>query len=228
LYVFGAGGHGKVVADVAIRAGWRVLALLDDNPKLADDTVWGLPVIRGRDRVENLLRSEDLVVFAIGNNAARMRLQRELERRGIRAQTVISPQAIVSDWASVGNGTVIMPGAIVNAGAVIGDGAILNTAAVVEHDCEVADFAHVSPNSSLGGAAKIGTLSQVGIGSSVLPQVRIGARTILGAGSVATCDLPDDVVAYGVPARIRRRLSYTDPVDIEHSYKKFSAAETRT
>jgi UDP-N-acetylbacillosamine N-acetyltransferase len=224
LYVFGAGGHGKVVADVAIQAGWRVLAVLDENLRLEDRTVGGLPVVSGRERVENLLRTNDSVALAIGNNAIRMRLHRELEDRGIRVQTVISPKAIVSNWATIGNGTVIMHAAIVNAGAVIGDGVILNTAAVVEHDCEIGDFAHVSPNSSLGGAAKIGIGSQVGIGASVLPRVRIGARTIVGAGSVATRDLPDDVIAYGVPARVRRQPPLAEPMDIEGSYKKYSTA----
>ena len=223
LYVFGAGGHGKVVADIAIQAGWRVLALLDDNPELAESTVLGLRVIVGRDGIEDLLRSDDLVALGIGSNAVRMRIQRELENRGIRVQTIISRHAVVSSWARIGRGTVVMPGAIVNAGAVIGDGVILNTGAVVEHDCEIGDFAHVSPNSTIGGTAKVGRLSQVAIGASVLPRVRVGARTILGAGSVATRDLPDDVIAYGVPARIRRRLSYLDPLNLEHAYKNENA-----
>jgi acetyltransferase-like isoleucine patch superfamily enzyme len=78
---------------------------------------------------------------------------------------------------------------------------------VVEHDCTVGDFAHLSPKSSLGGAACVETLAHVGIGATVLPLVRVGARTILGAGSVLTRDLPDDVIPYGVPARIQRDLA---------------------
>ena len=48
--------------------------------------------------------------------------------------------------------------------------------------------------------------SSIGAGCVILP-VTIGRNSIIGAGSVVTKDIPDNVLAYGNPARVVRRLS---------------------
>ena len=50
----------------------------------------------------------------------------------------------------------------------------------------------------------IGAGSWLGTNAVVLPGVTIGRHVAVGAGSVVTADLPDGVVAAGVPARILR------------------------
>jgi maltose O-acetyltransferase len=42
----------------------------------------------------------------------------------------------------------------------------------------------------------------VGHGSIILPNVRIGSRVVIGAGSVVTKDIPDNSVAAGNPAEV--------------------------
>jgi acetyltransferase-like isoleucine patch superfamily enzyme len=98
-----------------------------------------------------------------------------------------------------------MANAIVNADAVVGEGVIVNSGAVVEHDVEVDEYAHVAPNAAMGGGSSLGAFSHLGIGASVLPCVRIGAHTVVGAGAVVVKNLPDEVVAIGVPAMIHRQ-----------------------
>jgi len=46
----------------------------------------------------------------------------------------------------------------------------------------------------------------LGAGVVVLPGVTIGARSVIGAGSVVTKDIPADVIAAGNPARVVRPL----------------------
>ena len=41
---------------------------------------------------------------------------------------------------------------------------------------------------------------------TVCPGVKIGSRSIIGAGSVVVRDLPDDVMAAGNPAVVKRAL----------------------
>jgi len=89
----------------------------------------------------------------------------------------------------------------------------VNTAAVVEHDVEIGDFAHVSPNAAMGGASHLGMLSHLGIGAVVIQCVSIGAHTIIGAGAVVVRDIPDKVIAFGVPARIHKNLNLDDSQD---------------
>jgi UDP-N-acetylbacillosamine N-acetyltransferase len=88
---------------------------------------------------------------------------------------------------------------------VVGEGVIVNSGAVVEHDVEVGEYAHVAPNATMGGGSSLGAFSHLGIGASVLPRVHIGDRTVVGAGAVVVKNLPDEVVAIGVPARIHRQ-----------------------
>ncbi|MBC7945837.1 MAG: sugar O-acetyltransferase [Burkholderiales bacterium] len=47
----------------------------------------------------------------------------------------------------------------------------------------------------------------IGGGAIICPGVRIGARTVIGAGSVVTKDLPEDVFAAGNPCRIIRAIN---------------------
>jgi maltose O-acetyltransferase len=56
-------------------------------------------------------------------------------------------------------------------------------------------------------AVEIGSDVWVGGGAIICPGVKIGSRTVIGAGSVVTRDLPDDVFAAGNPCRVIREIS---------------------
>jgi len=58
----------------------------------------------------------------------------------------------------------------------------------------------------LGKPVEIGSDVWVGGGALILPGVRIGSRTVIGAGSVVTRDVPDGVLAVGNPCRVVRSL----------------------
>lgn len=57
-----------------------------------------------------------------------------------------------------------------------------------------------------GKPVEIGSDVWVGAGALILPGVRIGSRTVIGAGSVVTRDLPNDVFAAGNPCRVIRTI----------------------
>ena len=62
-----------------------------------------------------------------------------------------------------------------------------------------------------GAPVTIGSDVWVGSGAIILPGVTIGCRTVVGAGSVVTRSLPDDVLAVGNPCRIIRRIDQAPP-----------------
>ena len=120
--------------------------------------------------------------------------------------TLVHPMAAVSELAELQPGVVVMAQAVVHPDAVVGRGAIVNTGAIVEHDCRVGAFARVSPGSVMGGAATLGEGAELGMGASLLPLVHVGAHSIVGAGAAVVRNIPGNVVAVGVPARVVREL----------------------
>ena len=58
-----------------------------------------------------------------------------------------------------------------------------------------------------GRAREIGSDVWVGGGAIILPGVQIGSRTVIGAGSVVTRDVPASVFAAGNPCRVVRELA---------------------
>jgi sugar O-acyltransferase (sialic acid O-acetyltransferase NeuD family) len=204
IVVYGAGGHGRVVAEAAVAAGLAVAGFLDDGVPVG--TVCdGLPVLGGLEWLSPATQVR--VALGIGDNRTRERVAARLSERSVALLTVVHPSARVSPHAVLGEGSVVLPLAAVNSGARLGIGCIANTAAVIEHDSEVGDFAHVAPNATLCGGARVGRLALVGAASCILIARSLGDRSVLGAGAVLTEDVPDDVVAVGVPARVLRPVA---------------------
>jgi acetyltransferase EpsM len=206
LYVFGAGGHGKVVAEAA-RAGYsyRPVGFLDADPKRHGGEWAGLPVIGGIEVVGSLPEDAALAL-ALGSNRARAELARSIAERGRRMAIVVHPSAVIAEGARLQEGTYVGPLAVVHSDAQVGRGCIVNTGSVVEHDCWLEDWVHLSPRAVLGGGVWIGAGTHVGLGAIVLPGLTLGPWSTLGAGAVMTRSLPGAVTAVGVPARPRREM----------------------
>ena len=208
IFVYGASGHGKVVGDILFACrNSAFVGFIDDRADLRDARVLGLPVFGDGQWLQKQTSHTSVgVVLGVGDNFVRRSLAEKCISWGTELITLVHPRASVSNSARLGRGTVVMAQAAINADAKIGTGAIVNTSAVVEHDVEIGDFANVSPNAVMGGASRLGDLSHLCIGASAIPCVSIGANTVVGAGSVVVRDIPDGVVAFGVPARVRRTL----------------------
>lgn len=194
ISLYGASGHGKVIADLVKEANYEVVAFFDDNPK--DEKLLSIPVYHSSKLEE--LNSEG-VILSVGNNKVRKKLSKMVKKPFIK---VIHPQSILSTYHEIGEGTVLMAGVIVNPDVKIGKHCILNTGCIIEHDCTIADFVHISPGVSLAGNVSIGEGAHVGIGSSVIQGVKIGKWATIGAGSVIIRDIPDYAVVVGNPGKI--------------------------
>lgn len=92
-----------------------------------------------------------LCIGALGNLNLRNKIYNNLKEIGFKLPVLIHNTAIVSNYATIGEGTCIMPGAIINSEAKIGENCIINTGAIIEHDCIIEDNCHISPRAVLGG-----------------------------------------------------------------------------
>ena len=196
LLIFGAGGHGRVVADAALaQAAWQALRVTDrDASRHGAELLPGLRV----EPVEAALARGGAVHIAIGSAAAR---EREASAAGLPLATVVHPRASVSPHAEIGAGCFLAAQCVVAPGARLGVSVIVNHGAVIDHDVRVGDFTHIAPLAALGGNVRIGSRVLVGAGAKVLPGVRIGDDVVVGAGAVVRGDLETPGVYAGVPAR---------------------------
>ncbi|MCB1036278.1 MAG: hypothetical protein KDD47_20810, partial [Acidobacteria bacterium] len=143
LLIYGAGGHGRVVADAAREAGWQLAAWGDGDPARDGQVIGGAPVrVTTPEAAARLARNQGyFVVVAIGDNGARRRVFLTLEELGLTFATIVHPRAVVAASAELGPGTVVFAGGVVNADARLGKNVILNTAATVDHDGRIGDHA---------------------------------------------------------------------------------------
>jgi sugar O-acyltransferase (sialic acid O-acetyltransferase NeuD family) len=196
LILYGASGHGKVVADIAISRGEEVAFFLDDNPAV---TSLGDPKVVHTSTYQ--IQEQDSIVLSIGNNAIRKKLAQKLKAC---FKTLMHPKAHLSKTATLGEGTVVMAGVLINPDARIGNHVILNTGCIIEHDNTIEDFAHISPGAHLAGNVTVKEGAHVGIGASVIQGITIGKWATIGAGTVIIHDVPDYAVVVGNPGRIIR------------------------
>lgn len=216
IVIFGCGSQGLIVADILqMLDAYELVGFLDDkesNQKKGE--CHGLPVMGGRNALESTLNNNIRhIVVAIGDNDARMEITETCLAVGFTLATVIHPHASIAAGVSIGPGTIIKAQAVVEPGAIIQESVVIGAQAYIGHDCVIENGVHVSAGGIIGGGTQIGEGSWVGIGATVINQRQVGKRVKIGAGSAVIEDIPDDRVAFGVPARILwdRDLWQDDP-----------------
>ncbi len=200
LLVLGAGGHGRVVADAALLAGFDRVAFLDDaHPKVGQAGPW--PILGPISMFQDLSRDWPSAIVAIGDGAKRLELFERLRQADIKTPAIVHPTAIISSHAALGEAVFVAAGAIINIGAKIGTAAIINTGARVDHDCIIGAGCHVAPGVTLSGGVTLGQTVWLGTGCAVRQYVTIGDDAIVGVGAAVVDNLAGGCTYVGVPAR---------------------------
>jgi sugar O-acyltransferase (sialic acid O-acetyltransferase NeuD family) len=195
IYLYGAGGHAKVIAEILELSGAAVKGVFDDNSDIT--ALLHYPTLGSFK--QDLLGEKVQMIISVGNNGIRKKIAESLS---VSFGQAIHPSVILSRTATIGHGTAVMPGVTVNTGAKIGRHVILNTQCSVDHDCQISDYVHISPQVALAGDVKVGEGTHIGIGACVIQGIKIGKWCTIGAGSVIIHDVPDGATVVGNPGRI--------------------------
>lgn len=194
--LFGAGGHGRVVAAQLWRFHKTACLFADANRDLGT-TVSGMAVVG--QAIADVVQYPLLIT--IGDNGRRAALQREAEGLGARMMAIVMEPTVYMAETAPGPGSQVLAGALVNTGALIGRGVIINSRAVVEHDARVGDFCHLAPGSVIGGGVQFGEQVFLGTNATVLPGISVASGAVIGAGAVVTRDITRPGTYVGVPAK---------------------------
>lgn len=192
LYLYGASGHGKVIAEIAEENGFRIQAFID-----ADETKTSILNYKVIHQIPSNLSS---LIISIGNNHIRKKIVKINNQ--VTYPVLIHPSANVSKRSTIGHGSVVMAGVSINSDSTIGKHCIINTNASIDHDCLIEDFVHVSPNAALAGNVTVGEGTHIGIGACIIQGVKIGKWCTIGAGSVILNDVPDGATVVGNPGKV--------------------------
>lgn len=209
VVVVGASGFGRECLDVleAMQAhgtNIEILGVLDDSPsdvnlsRLQQRNVAYLGSIDTW--ITNAPRDYQYIV-AIGNPEIRKLLTKKFKDIGLSSYTAIHPTAIIGSQFVCGEGCVVCSGAIISTNVCLGEQVHINPNATVGHDSILEDFVSINPASVISGEVLIERGTLVGAAAIVLQGLKVGTNALIGAGAVVTKQVPDRVIAVGMPAR---------------------------
>jgi sugar O-acyltransferase (sialic acid O-acetyltransferase NeuD family) len=199
LLLIGASGHGRVVADIALKMNkWKSIAFLDDDETIKESM--SLEVIGKSQEAFQYINDYDIFV-AIGNNLIREKFQDGLEKLNASIPILIHPNVVIGKEVNLGCGTVVMAGVVINCYSKIGKGCIVNTSATIDHDNVIEDYVHISPGAHLAGTVRVGKSTWLGIGSLISNNVNVCRDCNIGAGAVVIKDITEPGTYVGVPVR---------------------------
>jgi sugar O-acyltransferase (sialic acid O-acetyltransferase NeuD family) len=208
LVLIGGGNQAHYTIDIINKEGkYNIIGIIDSIEEIGAYK-FGYKIIGRQENLKNLIEEYniDCGIISIGDNWSRYYVSKKLLELvpNFKFVNAIHPSVIIGDNVKLGVGVVAMAGVIFNPKAIIGDFTFFATGAQIEHDCVINDYASVSAGSITGGFVKINKFSAITLGVVIMDRIEIGENTVVGSSSLVTKNLPDDVLAYGNPAKIIR------------------------
>ncbi|MDR1135068.1 MAG: acetyltransferase [Clostridiales Family XIII bacterium] len=213
LYIIGAGGFGREVADTvhAINARtpkYNLTGFIDD-----DESVWGsvineIPVRGGREYLKEVCAEIDgtlgiFAVIAMASAKFKKIIARDLDEFVVW-ENIIHPTAVVSRFAAMGCGNIIQQHTFISANVKVGNHCMLNNGSSMGHDAVLCDFASVMNFCDITGGVRVGEGAYLGTSVAVIPDVTIDENAFICAGSVVFKDVLPNAVMIGNPAKRKR------------------------
>jgi sugar O-acyltransferase (sialic acid O-acetyltransferase NeuD family) len=205
LYIIGAGGLGREVADIVESVNqrmptYRLAGFVDDNKELHGRIVNGIPVLGGRADLEPAIRDREIyAVIAIADTKIKNTIASDLD--GVVWTNIIHPTAAVSRYCEMGNGNIVQAFCSVNANARLGDHCTINIGSAIGHDAILGDCVSVMCLCSVNGNTRLGNGVYIGSNGMILPGLAIGADAFICAGSGVFCNVDAGAVMIGNPAK---------------------------
>jgi len=205
IVIVGAGGFGREVlqwiTDInAAAARWNVIGFVDGNAALHGTAIHDVPVLGDLEWLAG--RSGVAAAISIGSPSVKRKLAQQVRAVGATHPTLVHPLAIVGRGVRLGLGAIVCPTAILTTDLELGELVTVNVGLSVGHDAVIGDYVTLAPGVRISGYVRLGEGCDVGTNAMFTPGVQVGAWSVVGAGAVVSADLPSNVTAVGVPAKV--------------------------
>jgi sugar O-acyltransferase (sialic acid O-acetyltransferase NeuD family) len=209
VVILGAGGFGREVLDIFVAENrvskkWEVLGFVDDNVELHDKVLNGYPVLGPFDWFTTIDPKEIKVIAAVGDNKVRRKVVEKAKELGLEFCSVIHPTVILTPFVRFGEGVIVTAGVIFTNQISVGNHVIINLDVTIGHDTVIEDFVNLNPGVHINGNNRIEEGAYIGSGAVTIQDISIGKWSIVGAGAVVVKNIPDNVLAVGVPAKVKK------------------------
>jgi sugar O-acyltransferase (sialic acid O-acetyltransferase NeuD family) len=196
IILVGFGGFGREVA-AWIRASnmpYQVVGHIDDE-KAGEQSVI--------DRIaDHVPRADVAYITCFGDGAARHKVRRDLEARGARMGTIVSPDVIYVAPPMAARNSLFLGVCSISNDVTLGDDILVQSMACIGHDVHIGTGVTISAHAFIGGNAKLEPFCTIHPHAVVLPHVIVGEGAVVGAGTVAIKNVPPGATVFGVPAKI--------------------------
>jgi sugar O-acyltransferase (sialic acid O-acetyltransferase NeuD family) len=208
IVLIGGGNQVQYSIDIIEKQNiYNIIGIIDSKQEIGS-TIYKHKIIGRQESLLELIEKYNIKggLITIGDNYSRYCVHNIIERikPDFEFINAIHPSVVIGNNVTLGTGILAMAGCIFNPGAYIGNFTFFATGAHVEHDCYISDYSSISAGSLTGGHVKLGRFSALTLGVTAVDRIEIGENTVVGAGSVVLKSLPDNVLAYGNPAKVIR------------------------
>lgn len=215
IFLFGGGMHGHTCIDVIEKQGKYEIIGIIDSQKTIGTFINGYQIIGRMEDLPKLITKYNIKkgFIAIGDNWVRNILSREIYSYDPDFEFInaIHPTAVFGKNIRLGKGILIGAQTFISSSCVIGNFCLIHHKVLLGLHNQLGNYSSISLGSLTGGKVTIGENSAITICATIQDRLNIGSNSVIGSGSLVLNDLPDNVVAYGRPAKCIRSRCVEDP-----------------
>ena len=181
---------------------WDIVGFLDDNPEMKGKIRNGVVVLGSKDWLKDNHKSDYYYVCCIGSPKAKAKVVQYLKGYNVKFASGIHPSVIISETTTIGEGTVITAGNILTTNIKVLDHVIFNLACTIGHYSVIHDYCTINPGVNISGDVVLEDGALLGTNATILEKITIGKYSIIGGAAMVNKNIPANVTAVGIPAKI--------------------------
>lgn len=207
LGIYGAGGNGKLVADIALyqneaESKWDKIIFIDDVVGVKE--VYGFEVFTFKEVCEIFSPQNIEIVISFGEPADRKLVFERIKKAGYSLGRVIAPKSVVTKDVKMGEGVIIFHSSV-GSDVVLGDNVFVSEGALIGHDITIGPHGVIGARAFVAGHCQLGEQVYIGPCAVLRDRIKIEDTAVVAIGAVVFKDVSGNSIAIGNPARSMKK-----------------------